>query len=112
MARLFADENFPLPVTEELRRLGHDMLTLQEAGKGGQAIPDEAVIALTTEDERAVLTLNRKHFIQLSKTREHAGIIVCTFDPDFAGQAHRIDQAIQSTGRLDGRLLRVNRSQR
>lgn len=26
MARLYADENFPLPVVEELRRLGHDVL--------------------------------------------------------------------------------------
>ncbi len=112
MARLFADENFPLPVTEELRRLGHDVLTLQEAGKGEQAIPDKAVLAIATEDGRAVLTINRKHFIQLSKTREHTGIIVCTFDSNFVDQARRIDLAIQSTGRLDGQLLRVNRPQR
>lgn len=25
MSRLLADENFPLPVVEELRRLGHDV---------------------------------------------------------------------------------------
>jgi hypothetical protein len=28
MARLFADENFPLPAVEALRRLGHSVLTL------------------------------------------------------------------------------------
>ena len=32
MARLYANENFPLPVVEELRHLGHDVLTMQEAG--------------------------------------------------------------------------------
>jgi Domain of unknown function (DUF5615) len=30
---LYADENFPLPVVQELRRLGHDVLTAQEDGK-------------------------------------------------------------------------------
>ena len=29
MARLYANENFPLPVVNELRRLGHDVLTTQ-----------------------------------------------------------------------------------
>jgi predicted NACHT family NTPase len=33
MARLYADENFPFPVVEELRRLGNDPLIL--LGKPG-----------------------------------------------------------------------------
>ena len=33
MARLYANENFPFPVVEELRKLGHDVLTIQETGK-------------------------------------------------------------------------------
>lgn len=40
MARLYANENFPMPVVEELRRLGHDVLTMLEAGQTGQAMPD------------------------------------------------------------------------
>jgi hypothetical protein len=34
VARLLADENFPFPVTQELRRLGHDVVTvtLEELG--------------------------------------------------------------------------------
>ena len=36
MSRLLADENFPLPVVEELRRLGHDVLTVQEGVRGNQ----------------------------------------------------------------------------
>jgi len=35
MARLYANENFPLQVVEELRRAGHDVLTTREAGKAG-----------------------------------------------------------------------------
>ena len=60
MARLYSNENFPLPVVEELRRLGHDVLTVLEAGKAEQAISDEEVLALATQLGRAVLTLNRR----------------------------------------------------
>ena len=41
MARLYSNENFPLPVVERLRALGHDVLTIQEAGKADQALPDQ-----------------------------------------------------------------------
>lgn len=36
MARLYANENFPLPVVTELRRLGHDVLTVRESGKAAR----------------------------------------------------------------------------
>lgn len=41
MARLYADENFPLPIVELLRSEGHDVLTTEEAGNSGAGIPDE-----------------------------------------------------------------------
>lgn len=110
MARLYANENFPLPVVEELRRLGHDVLTTQDAGKAGQAISDAEVLAFATRELRAALTLNRKHFIQLHRAAPaHAGIIVATFDADFTGQAARIHSALGSVSRLEGALIRVNR---
>lgn len=109
MARLYSNENFPLPVVEELRRLGHDVLTVREAGKAEQAIPDEQVLAFAIENERAVLTLNRKHFVALHRsTPLHRGIIVCTFDANFLGQAQRIDAALQEHTILDAQLIRVN----
>lgn len=37
---LYADENFPLRVVEELRRLGHDVLTSFEDGRANQSITD------------------------------------------------------------------------
>ena len=42
MARLYADENFPQPAVERLRELRHDVLTVQDAGKAQQKLPDEA----------------------------------------------------------------------
>ena len=86
MSRLYANENFPHPVVLELRRLGHDVLTVQETGKADQALPDEAVLKLAADEGRAVLTINRLHFIRLHRSQpNHAGIVVCTFAPDFTG---------------------------
>ena len=110
MQRLYSNENFPLPTVEKLRSLGHDVLTIQEAGKSDQAIPDEEVLAFAMRDGRAVVTLNRLHFIRLHRRMpQHSGIIVCKFDPDFSGQGQRIDKAIAGMESLAGRLVRVNR---
>jgi predicted nuclease of predicted toxin-antitoxin system len=110
MARLYSNENFPLPVVEELRRLGHDVLTIQETGHANREVPDEAVLSFAAGNNRAVLTINRKHFIRLHKANAaHQGIIVCSIDLDFTGQARRIDEAIQVHDTLAGILIRVNR---
>ena len=112
MALLYSNENFPRPVVEELRRLGHDVLTVLEAGKAEQSIGDAEVLAFAKSLGRVVLTLNRKHFIRLHREQPlHAGIIVCTYDPAFAGQAERIHAALQLQPQLSGQLLRVNRPQ-
>jgi hypothetical protein len=110
MARLYSDENFPLPVVEALRKLGHDVLTIFEAGKANQRYPDEAVLADASANRRAILTLNRKHFIRLhNASSQHSGIILCTYDPDFIGQAQRITEALRMHSALDGVMVRVNR---
>jgi predicted nuclease of predicted toxin-antitoxin system len=67
VVRLYADEQFPRIVSELLRNFGHDVLTVQEAGKGNQAIPDEEVLNFAIQEERAILTLNRYDFIQLHR---------------------------------------------
>jgi len=110
MAWLYANENFPLPVVEALRIAGHDVLTVLETGRAEQSWPDDAVLQFATQNNRALLTLNRKHFTRLHQlSQEHQGIIVCTFDPDFVGQAERIDAAIRDETPLQGKLVRVNR---
>jgi hypothetical protein len=58
-----------------------------------------------------VLTLNRKDFIALHAANpDHGGIVVCTVDPDFLGQAHRIHASFVLRAELTGLLVRVNRS--
>jgi hypothetical protein len=110
MPRLYANENFPLPVVEELRRLGHDLLTVRETGKAGQAVPDAEVLRFSTAEGRILLTLNRRHFIHLHETGpDHAGIVTCTFDPDFPRLAQPIHEALAAEPMGPGRLLRVNR---
>ncbi|MBA2693266.1 MAG: DUF5615 family PIN-like protein [Rubrobacter sp.] len=110
MARLYANENFPLPVVEALRAMGNDVLTTHDAGKAGHAIPDEEVLAFARDDERAVFTLNRKHFVRLHhESPRHAGVVVCTFDPEFERQARRIHEVLVDHPALAGRLVRVNR---
>ena len=110
MSAIYANENFPLPVVEELRRLGHDVLTSREAGNAGRAVPDEEVLAYAVAQQRVLVTINRKHFIRLHReSSAHAGMIVCTYDPDFLGQAARIAAALAAQPNLAGQLLRVNR---
>jgi predicted nuclease of predicted toxin-antitoxin system len=62
MARFYADEQFPRAATNYLRLLGHDVLTVQEAGNANQKIPDDQVLAYATANNRAVLTINRHQF--------------------------------------------------
>src|SRR3954470_5444550 len=95
MALLYADEDVPLPVTERLRQLGHDVLTAFEAGQANQRIADADQLAFATKVGRAVLTRNRRHYISLHRRSDlHAGIVSVTDDPDLDGQANRIDAAL------------------
>jgi len=95
----------------ELRGLGHDVLTSLDAGKGNSAVPDTDVLAFAAAEGRILLSHNRRHFLQLHRgwTGWHAGIVLCTFDPDFAGQAQRIHAAVDREPDLKNRLIRVNR---
>jgi uncharacterized protein with PIN domain len=90
--------------------LGHDVLTAFEAGNTGKQIPDEDVLTFAVKEERILLTLNRKHFIRLhGEKSDHAGIIVCTFDRQFADQAKRIHGALEAQPEMASQLVRVNR---
>ena len=110
MARIYADEQYPFPVVKILRNLGHDVLTVQEAGKANQKIPDDEVLAFAVSTNRAVVTLNRPDFIRLHKlSSDQNGIIVCTSDQNWERLAARIDEAISNLETLRGMLIRVNR---
>nr|VFK33732.1 MAG: hypothetical protein BECKMB1821G_GA0114241_11792 [Candidatus Kentron sp. MB]VFK35344.1 MAG: hypothetical protein BECKMB1821I_GA0114274_11132 [Candidatus Kentron sp. MB]VFK77234.1 MAG: hypothetical protein BECKMB1821H_GA0114242_11132 [Candidatus Kentron sp. MB] len=107
---LYGNENFPQPSVEYLRKEGHDILTVLDSGHAGQAWPDDEVLRFAVSQQRAVITMNRRHFIALhNRFPNHQGIIVRTYDPDFAALALRIHQALGSVDFLTGRLIRINR---
>ena len=110
MARLYANENFPLDVVGHLRALGHDVLTTHDTGKSNLRIADEAVLRIASDSDRAVITLKRKDFIRLHRdVPTHRGIIVCTENRDYAAFARRIDDGITQAGELSNLLIRVVR---
>ena len=110
MARLYANENFPRPVVDALRALGHDVLTSLEAGNANQGIEDHEVVQFATSQGRAVITQNRRHF-QREHTRSsaHAGIITCTVDADYKALAARIHARLVATPTLNGQLIKVTK---
>ncbi len=107
MTLLYADENFDFGAVVELRRLGHDVLTVQEAGRRRR--DDPTVLADATADGRAVLTFNRRDFIRLHRqSSAHSGILICTDDGDSMALAARINQALSATVSIVGNCVRVN----
>ena len=78
MIKFYSNEHFPLDWVNELRKLGYDVLTSQEAGQANQSISDPDVLKFAHERKRVVITLNRQDFIDLHKQgQNHSGIIVC-----------------------------------
>jgi len=105
MTFFYSNENFPLPVVDELRKLGHDVLTIQEAGKANQAMLDDNVLTFAFLQDRFLLTLNRKLFIKLHKNKaSHSGILACTYDPNFKALAKRIHESVKAEANLTGKL--------
>ncbi|MEM1326034.1 MAG: DUF5615 family PIN-like protein [Bacteroidota bacterium] len=110
MRLLLADENFPFPVVEFLREYGWDVLTILEADLAGQAFPDEGVMAFAIQEERTILTLNRKDFVRLHRIiTSHFGIVVCKFDVDFKRLSENVIQVIEEERDLKNKLVRVSR---
>ncbi len=96
VARLYSNENFPLPAVLELRQFGHDCMTVVESDNANRQMTDASLLSFATQENRAIITFNRRHFIALhQKSQDHAGIIVCTVDPDFVALARRIHEAIR-----------------
>lgn len=112
MASPYSNENFPRRVVEELRRLGHDVLTSCEPGRANQKIPDDQVLEYAIAQNRAVITLNRIDFVRLHQGTlgAHAGIIVCTrHDVNPLAFAERIRVALAVQKDLAGKLIRIVR---
>jgi predicted nuclease of predicted toxin-antitoxin system len=111
VARFYTNENISLQVVTELGRLGHDVLTSLDAGRANAAVPDSEVLAFAAADGRILLSHNRRHFLALhrNRTADHAGIVVCTVDPDFSRLAERIHEKVTTASEMLNQLIRVNR---
>lgn len=110
MALLYTNENFPQPAVIELRRLGHDVTTTHEAGNSNASVSDLDVVRFAAGAGRVVVTLNRRDFIKIHSTGvRHAGIVVCTVDPDYLALAARIDQALATRATMTNEIVRIER---
>ena len=109
MARLYTNENIALQLVLELRSLGHDVLTSYEAGNANRSIDDADVLTFAIAESRILVTYNRLHFLRIHKHRQapHAGIVLCSVDFDYAGQARQIHETISAA--LEDQLVRVNK---
>ncbi|MEG5051196.1 MULTISPECIES: DUF5615 family PIN-like protein [unclassified Microcoleus] len=109
MLKFYSNENFPIAMVDLLRARGYDVLTSYEAGQANQKIPDDEVLMYATNAGRVVITENRQDFINLhSTTSNHAGIVICKADRDYAGKVQVLHEFFtQDTQPMDNRLLRV-----
>ena len=83
MAVFYMDENVPSELSDAVRALGHDVLTVQADGRASQGIDDPDVLARAIELGRAVITNNRRDYHRLHRNdTDHTGIITYTNDPD------------------------------
>jgi predicted nuclease of predicted toxin-antitoxin system len=107
---LLADENFSREASTHLQNLGYDLITLTDLGLAQIGMPDPEVLKKATALNRCVITFNRLDFIKLHKaSNQHAGIIVCTYNPDNKQLAQKIHQSIQESKTLHTRLIRIYR---
>ena len=105
--QLYADEDFFMPIVRELRKLGHDVLTVSEDGRKG--LPDEQILERASSLARIVLTHNRDDFESLHRSgQDHVGILSATQDLDSRAVAMRIDAALNGVelGRWHSRVNR------
>lgn len=109
MLKFYSNENFPMEMVYLLRSLGYDVLTSYEAGQANQKIPDDRVLIYATNAGRIVITENRQDFIDLHfTTSNHAGIVICKADRDYAGKVQAIHNFFtQDTQPMNNRLIRV-----
>ena len=76
--RIAADENVRGTVVAGLRRVGVDIVSFQEAGRGG--IPDDEQVTWAHGADRVVLTHDKDFLGITARTADHAGVLYCHMD--------------------------------
>jgi predicted nuclease of predicted toxin-antitoxin system len=72
--KLFANENLFDPVINYLRSIGHDVLSLREAGLSG--IPDDEVFQLACKDKYVIITMDKDFSRMFRFSPESCGGII------------------------------------
>ncbi len=94
--RLCANENLPEDCVLRLRQDGHDVLWIREAAPG---IPDDAVLARTTAEERLLVTFDKDFGELVFRRGANASRGVVLFrvpQPSAAAVAERVAAALAS----------------
>jgi predicted nuclease of predicted toxin-antitoxin system len=113
VARFYADEDFPYPVVEALRRRGHDVLTCEAAGRANRKIRDDVVLADAARMGRILLTRNRDDLASLHRAGQfHCGLVLCGYDPDPDHLADLIEAMIEGQPEGAPWLVKVFRGMR
>jgi hypothetical protein len=110
MADLFADEDVPFPLQNQLRQRWYVVRTVREfcQNPGGDKWTDEEVLRFAKERGWVTITCNVADFQALHHTCPwHMGIIVIRRDEEGGPQAQaiRLDKLIQAFGDFRGKLL-------
>ena len=76
--KLALDHHYSPLIADQLRRLGHDVVTAAE--QGWEAEEDDGLLALSTSDERSLLTNNVAAFAVIARRwqgegRAHRGLV-------------------------------------
>jgi len=106
--RILVDEDSQSRLlVRQLREAGHAVLTVNEAGLGGEA--DPTVLDFGCEDHRAVLTANVRDFRCLHEHGvEHAGILAICHDDSPDNDMSRSD-IVRSIGNLEASGVEIAR---
>ena len=94
--KFYLDEHIPSALADGLRRHGVDVLTVQEAGRVGEA--DEEQMSFAREQSRVIVTFDDDFLLLDSHGVAHAGI---AFASD---QRRTIGELIQSLLLMDGAM--------
>jgi predicted nuclease of predicted toxin-antitoxin system len=80
MARILANENFPLSSVRLLREAGHDVISVTETCPGEK---DASVLELASEQKRILITFDRDYgeLIYLRSLPCPSALILLRFDP-------------------------------
>ncbi len=100
--RLLIDEMYPPAIAEQLRKAGHDAISVQEDPEA-RALDDSAVCGLALSAGRAVVTENAADFLRILRYRAATGdpapALVVTSNQSFPRHsASVVGQAVRALG--------------